>query len=64
MHGMREALNAMIRGKADALTIDLIKDDSDFILNKVASNYTKCLRRQNYYKVSKNATIKLIHKKM
>ena len=63
---VRRALKDMTRGKAageDGITVDLIKDGGDIMLEKLAALYTQCLTTSSVPESWKNANIILIHKK-
>ncbi|KAK8777926.1 hypothetical protein V5799_020732 [Amblyomma americanum] len=61
-----KALEAMKRGKAageDQVTADLLKDEGDIVLEKLATLYMQCLMTSTVPEAWKNANIILIHKK-
>uniref|UniRef100_A0A6G5AC50 Putative endonuclease-reverse transcriptase n=1 Tax=Rhipicephalus microplus TaxID=6941 RepID=A0A6G5AC50_RHIMP len=63
---VRKALEGMHRGKAageDRVTSDLLKDEGQIVLEKLATLFTRCLLTGKVPESWKNAIIILIHKK-
>uniref|UniRef100_A0A6G5A9L5 Putative endonuclease-reverse transcriptase n=1 Tax=Rhipicephalus microplus TaxID=6941 RepID=A0A6G5A9L5_RHIMP len=63
---VRKALEGMHRGKAageDRVTSDLLKDEGQIVLEKLATLFTRCLLTGKVPEYWKNAIIILIHKK-
>ncbi|WP_265430092.1 RNA-directed DNA polymerase, partial [Klebsiella pneumoniae] len=63
---VKNALKSMKRGKAagdDGITVDLLKEGGDIVLEKLTVLFSECLRTLKVPVAWKNANIILIHKK-
>ena len=63
---IKKAIKGMSRSKArgaDGLSINLIKDAKDFLLEKIAILFTRCLQTCSVHSAWKNVIVILIHKK-